>query len=109
MLAILGIISWILIIWYVISSKVKEREDRKNNPEKWMKIDEETAVKFLEKYRNANLRIPRSRWILFSKKQKSLVYLRRERLQSKFRRLNEQVKKFVIEKNGGNSLFSDLD
>ena len=27
------------------------------------KIDEETAVKFLEKYRKANLRIPRSRWI----------------------------------------------
>ena len=37
MFVIFGIIFWILVIWYVISSNAKEKEDRINNTEKWKK------------------------------------------------------------------------
>jgi hypothetical protein len=96
-----------------MSSYEKEKKDRENNPEKWRIIDEnkdeEAAVEFLEKYRKANLRVPRSKWILFTREEKSRVYRRREELQSKFGRLSGKVKKIVMEKHGGRNLFSDLD
>lgn len=97
---------WILIgsiavLWFVYSAF---ENWKKKNPEKWARMERQNwewqAKDFAEAYDRVTRRVPNSRWILMTRKEKSDIFAERERLEEKFSLLPMEVRKILAEKYG---------
>jgi len=98
MLQLIGILFVFLIVYTLFKNW------KTNNPVKWEKMQREMveaeAARFKKSYENAMKRVPKSKWILMTRKEKSDVYAARENLEAKFSDLSIEAREIVINKHG---------
>lgn len=77
------------------AQKLEEIKRQENELAKEKKAASVAAIKFYNEYKMANEVIPKSKWILMSQEEKSLVFRRRENLIESYNSLSCDVKAYL--------------